>query len=244
MHVSQAGAGSLLVILVALATFIAMICHIIAFSTDYWLVSDGKSAFLRIGFHRACFEDCRNPYCPSSNDQVIYNDCYGINDFYFRDITKWLKPDWYMHVRNMTIVNVPLTFICCVLTIIAAVIVGVWRYPRSKSRTRYVLLLAMLALSATAIFAAAVLALVTLGQFYMNSFNYGWMPMPYKNHLGYSYWLEVVTCIMLMMALMGCVVSFVFKMLHMYHPHEKHGADDMMMGRGFEEESRGSAARY
>ena len=90
---------------------------------------------------------------------------------------------------------------------------------------------------------SAVLALVTLGQFYMNSFNYGWMPMPYKNHLGYSYWLEVTACVFLMLSLMGCVVAFVFKMLHMYNPHEKEGADDMMMGRSHEEVVRGYAER-
>ena len=71
---------------------------------------------------------------------------YDLIFFYFAD--------WYMHVRNMTIVNVPLTFVCCVLTIIAAVIISVWRYPRAKTKNRYVLILAMLALSATAIFAS------------------------------------------------------------------------------------------
>ena len=81
---------------------------------------------------------------------------------------------------------------------------------------------------------SAVLMLFTLGEFYMNSFNYGWMPMPYKNHLGYSYWLEVTSSILLIVSVMGCVVAFVFKMLHMYNPHEKDAADDMMLGRQLE----------
>lgn len=77
----------------------------------------------------------------------------------------------------------------------------------------------------------------------MNAFNYGWMPMPYKNDLGFSYWLEVVTCVLLVMSVMGCVVAFVFKMLHMYHPREKNAADDMMMGQNMDEDYRGTG-RY
>lgn len=59
-----------------------------------------------------------------------------------------------MSIRNMTIINVPLTFVCFVLSAIAAGVVILWRYPRVKTRNRYVLILALLAVDASAIFAS------------------------------------------------------------------------------------------
>lgn len=78
---------------------IAALLHIIAFATSSWLVSDGNSPFVRLGWHEACFNNCHFPYCPGGDRDIVYNNCYVwtfnemiMIDERFREIKDWLMP--------------------------------------------------------------------------------------------------------------------------------------------------------
>lgn len=55
------------------------------------------------------------------------------------------------------------------------------------------------------------IAVVTI--FYTGAFRRDWMPYPYKNDLGYSYWFEVVTAILLIIAFFLTLVAAILKVL-------------------------------
>lgn len=79
-----------LTITASLAVIAAFVCHSIAFATSNWLVSDGKSPFVKIGFHEACFNKCRIPYCPGNDFNLIFDGCAWVNAFYFDPIHYWI----------------------------------------------------------------------------------------------------------------------------------------------------------
>ena len=98
MTTGASAAHSSLTLATCLLCIAATILHIIAFATPNWLVSDGSSPFVQLGFHEACFSNCFFPYCPGDPD-IIYDRCYQwtfneiifAND-QFRDIVNWLMP--------------------------------------------------------------------------------------------------------------------------------------------------------
>ena len=66
---------------------------------------------------------------------------------------------------------------------------------------------------------SAILAYAAIGIFYTNAFRLDWMPMEYKNKLGYSFWLEVACAVMLTLVTMFMFLATAFKSLR--SPYEK-----------------------
>lgn len=81
----------LLILLTVVFVVVAIICHLVAFSTDYWLKSSnsGQRDFLNIGLWTACFNGYLHPH---EVPQRQYDGCNYISSDYYRTIRDWLKP--------------------------------------------------------------------------------------------------------------------------------------------------------
>jgi len=88
-----------LTLITCLLCIIAMLLHIVAYATSYWLESDGNSPFINIGWHEACFDHCHHPYCPGGDPEIVFDGCYVWafndqlrNDYNFQEMVLWLFP--------------------------------------------------------------------------------------------------------------------------------------------------------
>ena len=72
--------------------------------------------------------------------------------------------------------------------------------------------------------------LLAIGEFAMNCFSHDWMPLPDKNALGYSFWIEVVAVVLALISVVTAICAVVFKGIGSHTPKELHIAEDMMMG--------------
>lgn len=81
----------LLILLTVVFVVVAILCHLIAFSTDSWLRSSdgGQRDFLNIGLWVACFDRYRHPHESPPRD---YDGCHYISDDYYKTIRDWLRP--------------------------------------------------------------------------------------------------------------------------------------------------------
>lgn len=82
-----------------LLCIVATLLHLIAYSTPYWIESDGNSPFINIGWHQACFDKCHHPYCPGGDPDIVFDGCYIWafndrlrNDYNFQEMVQWLFP--------------------------------------------------------------------------------------------------------------------------------------------------------
>ena len=81
----------ILLIIAGIFVFLAVICHLIAFFSDYWLKSSSiaSSDFLNLGLWDACFHDYLHDHeFPAQS----YDGCHPINSDYYKNILPWLQP--------------------------------------------------------------------------------------------------------------------------------------------------------
>lgn len=196
--------------------WIVVILNIVAFATDYWFTSDGYSPFVHIGFFHACFDQCGRPYCPVGDDDMVLDKCFSLwawfqDDYYIREHWDWLTPDWFQLSRALVIVIIPLSIInAFILSLVAAMLAadGVKAEPdKKKDRFMQVTLFVTAGINLL----AGLLSIVAVCVFYTNAYRRDWMPMPYKNHLDYSFWLEVSCACLLMLSFLGCLFAAIFK---------------------------------
>ena len=99
MSMQSVRAYRALTLITCLLCVIATLLHIIAYSTPNWIVSDGNSPFVKIGWHQACFDHCHHPYCPGGDPEIVFDGCYMWafndqlrNDYNFQELVHWLFP--------------------------------------------------------------------------------------------------------------------------------------------------------
>jgi len=221
-----------------LTCIIACIAHFIAFSTSYWLISDGNSPFVRIGWHEACFENCYHPYCPGGDPAVVYSGCYSwtfndiiLNDERFREMKLWLMPDWFIAARNVFIINLPLLIICSILLIIGSCWTSAAEYTVSSTKKNDLALLILLYITLTLLIIASLLNITGIAIFSGNGPRRDYMPMAYKNSFGFSFWLDLAVCILLSLCCLSTFLAAAAKTLHIQGPRDARYAEDMMLGR-------------
>lgn len=217
---------------------IACIAHFIAFSTSYWLVSDGNSPFIRIGLHEACFDNCHHPYCPGGDPQVIYNGCYAWtfndliqNDERFREIKIWLMPDWFNAAKTVFIINLPLLVVCTVVLLVGTCWAFAARYTVASTKRKDLALIILLYISLVLLVVASLLNITGIAIFSSNGPRRDYMPMSYKNTFGFSFWLDLTVCILLGLSCLSVFIAAVAKTLHIQGPRDPRYSEDMMLGR-------------
>jgi len=69
----------------------AVICHLIALVSDYWLQSSTphRSNFLNIGLWRACFDHYKHVH---EDDGPEYDGCHDLYSDMYKNIRDWLVP--------------------------------------------------------------------------------------------------------------------------------------------------------
>ena len=89
----------------------ALICHIIALATHYWLRSSSSELtnFLNIGLWVACFDNYIHPH---EDPKVTYDGCDHIDSDTYRNIQDWLKPGKYTGTLQTNILHKTETKIC------------------------------------------------------------------------------------------------------------------------------------
>lgn len=224
-------ASSTLTVCACVCTFIAVVIHSVAFATRHWLESHGNSPFDKIGFHDACFNHCKDPFCPTSGGpNVEFDGCWSLYNYYFLEIRTWLLPDWFTDVRILVILLVPLSAICFIVLCVVSCLVTKDRYTIDDNRSRLLCQLLLLVVTAVLLFIAGIMYLVVLARFYLNAFNPSWMPVADKNRLGYSYWLEMVATILILLSFIAMVIAAAFKALRASITKEPRFSADMMLG--------------
>ena len=58
-----------------------------------------------------------------------------------------------------------------------------------------------------------------------------YMPMADRNHFGYSYWLDLVVCILLGFAGFTVFLAAIAKTIHFQGPRDERYSEEMMLGR-------------
>lgn len=85
-----------IILIVAVIVFVALavLCHIIALVTDYWLQSSApeQNNFLNIGLWRACFMHYKHHH---EEDGPNYNGCHDLYSDEYANIRDWLIPCEY-----------------------------------------------------------------------------------------------------------------------------------------------------
>lgn len=212
------------------ATFVAAVLHAIAFGTRFWLQSDGRSPFQNIGFHEVCFDECQSPYCPGVDSAYVYSGCWWIYNEYLRELWLWIRQPWYMTLRNLTIINVPLSFCAWILSLICLMSFMATRYALA-TKPRVVVASVLFAITAVFMAISGIMCIVVCGQFSLRAFYYGWMPLPYKNHLGYSFWFEVVAGILLVLSFAQYIAAAIFRSLDFGREPVPVMSDDIVLGK-------------
>lgn len=218
--------------------FVATIIHIVAFATSNWLVSDGSSPFVRLGWHEACFSNCHFPYCPGGDRDIVYNGCYVwtfnemiMIDERFREIKDWLMPAWFNTARIVFIINIPLSMVCTIFLLACTCWACANQYTTASTRRKDITSMALLYVTLGLLIVSTLLNVVGIAIFSSNAPLRNYMPMPYKNHFGYSFWLDFAVCIMLGICCITCFLAAVAKTMHFRGPKDVRYSEDMMLGR-------------
>jgi len=112
MSLTSVRAYRLFTLATCLTCIVATLLHVIAYSTPYWLESDGNSPFIKLGWHEACFDHCHHPYCPGGDPDIVFDGCYVWafndrlrNDYNFQEMVHWLFPS---KTRSLLTVHIKL----------------------------------------------------------------------------------------------------------------------------------------
>jgi len=58
-----------------------------------------------------------------------------------------------------------------------------------------------------------------------------YMPLANRNHFGFSYWLDLVVCILLGLSSFTVFLAAIAKTIHFQGPRDERYSEDMMLGR-------------
>jgi hypothetical protein len=229
---------STLTFLTCIVCIIATIMHIVAFSSPYWIESDGNSPFLHIGLHEVCFSNCHTPYCPGGDPAINYDGCYQWtinyelrNDYNWQELGNWLLPAWFTTTTNILGANIAVTVICCIFLIITTSLACADRYTTKSPRALDRAAVAMLYTSLILLVLASLLNVSGIAIFSSNGPRRDYMPMAYRNHFGFSFWLDLAVCVLLGLCSFTVFLAAMAKTIHIQGPDDPRYSEDMMLGR-------------
>ncbi|XP_022257613.1 uncharacterized protein LOC106473481 isoform X1 [Limulus polyphemus] len=162
-------------------TFLAAIIIILAFSTPYWLIADGRQPgeqrFERLGLWEACFHSFHDVYY---RYDIEFKGCRWIFDEEYNIIIEILEPPFFIAVQVFFTFGFIALLLACALLLALQIC-----FPSEKE------VLAMKLLSLLMLIAGicCTIALITFGA---RGDGRDWMPDPDHNYLSWSFGLGVV----------------------------------------------------
>ncbi|ESN90463.1 hypothetical protein HELRODRAFT_166131 [Helobdella robusta] len=190
-----------------------------------------------MGFHEACFSNCHFPYCPGDPD-IIYNGCYTwtfneliFSNDQFREIVDWLMPPWFMTCKNLFASNIAILFVCCILLLICTcwAFKPLYKLPAHQKKDVCAIVLGFITLFMLVV--SNLINVSAIALFSSVAPHRKYMPMAYKNHFGYSFWLDFSVCIILSVSVFLTYLSTISKVIYYVGPKDPKYSDEMMLGR-------------
>jgi hypothetical protein len=237
MPQSSAVVYSSLTFATCLLCIVTTILHIIAFATPYWIESDGNSPFLHLGLHEVCFSNCHYPYCPGGDPDINYDGCYTWifneqrNDYNWQELANWLLPGWFNTTVNILGANIAVMVICCVFLIVCSCFALANRYTPKSTVKKDRAAVALLYTSLFLLVLSSLLNVSGIAIFSCNGPRRDYMPMSYRNHFGFSFWIDLAVCVLLGGCSFTVFLAAIGKTIHMQGPDDPRYSEDMMLGR-------------
>ncbi|XP_012264925.1 uncharacterized protein LOC105691182 [Athalia rosae] len=170
----------------AICTGLAFVFVVIAFTTPYWLETDGKLAepkFIRLGLWQVCFKnfkDIRHLY------DTRFNDCWWIFEEEYYIIQDFLLPGFFVAVQLFFTLCMTLLLVGGFLTLLCTL--------GSRQHEKYQLYLWATGGTLTL---AATFGLIAVIIFGAKGDGRDWMPNWEHNDIGWSFALAVVGSVLL-----------------------------------------------
>jgi len=159
---------------------VSAICIIVAFTTPYWLVSDGRAPvekFQKLGLWEACFKRFVDIYYRYDRE---FHGCKWIFDEDYNFIQHFLSPPFFIAVQ----VLFTLGLVCMIL---ACLVLMVFTLCLVSDKDVFVLKLLAALVFISGVF--SIIAVITFGA-YGDERN--WMPDPDHNYLSWSFAIAVI----------------------------------------------------
>lgn len=238
MSLTSVRAYRSLTLATCLICLVATLLHIIAYSTPYWLESDGNSPFINLGWHQACFDHCHHPYCPGGDPDIVFDGCYIWafndrlrNDYNFQEMVHWLFPRWFDTAFNILTVNIVLLVICCCLMLVCTCFAFAARYKPEAPVKKDIAALVLLYISLFVLILSSLMNVAGVAIFTSNGPSRDYMPLADRNSFGFSYWLDLFVCILLGLSSFTVFLAAIAKTIHFQGPRDARYSEDMMLGR-------------
>lgn len=108
---------TVLLCIVIILVVAAIICHIIALATDYWLRSSSAydTNFLNIGLFVGCFDKYTHVH---DTPQKVYDGCHRLESDYYATIQDWLVPSWLVSCRILAIIALIMEIVGVIVVIL------------------------------------------------------------------------------------------------------------------------------
>ncbi|RWS12546.1 claudin domain containing protein-like protein [Dinothrombium tinctorium] len=164
----------------AVATYLSAIFTIIAFSTPYWLASDGKQAvkhFNNLGLWEACFTSFQDPNYLYDR---VFSGCKWLFDEDYEFMRHILEPPFFVATQVLFTIG----FVFLLLAVVAVLAIHLCFVVDNE-------VIAMKVLSAIT-FLAALFTTIAVIVFGIKGDDREWMPDPEHNFLSWSFALAVI----------------------------------------------------
>nr|AAL49330.1 RH22958p [Drosophila melanogaster] len=181
------GASNRILQVALCASVFSLICFVIAFSTPYWLVTDGRlqnQRFTNLGLWEVCFNNFQDIHRFFDNS---FNGCLWVFEEEYYIIHDFLLPGFYISVQLFA----TLCFVMCLVVIPLTVAF----LRTSRDDDRYMVLL--LAIGSCQV-VGSVFGFIAVVIFGAKGDSRDWMPGWQNNDMGWSFALGVVGAVLLL----------------------------------------------
>jgi len=194
----------LLIVATIVFVIAAIICHLVAFSTSYWLRSSNPqyNNFLNVGLWVGCFDGFTHKHETGldGNQGRVYNGCHYLDSEEYKTIRDWLVPSWLVACRILSIIALILIAVTLVLILFLLLfVICEWLCCRRSDNCceRFIIYATPIMMILAGLFEMMTAMVFADNAFKLQCKDF-WLGKdePYSNHLSYSWGFEISACIL------------------------------------------------
>lgn len=188
----------LLILLTVIFVVVAIICHLVAFSTDYWLKSSnsGQRDFLNIGLWTACFNGYIHPH---ETPQRTYDGCNYISSDSYKTIRDWLMPSWLVACQVLAVIGLILQALGLLLVLFLLIWI-ICRFICCQRKDdcceRFLIYCTPILFILAGMFLMMTAMVFADNAFKLQCKDFWVGGDPNNNHLSYSWGFEIAACVL------------------------------------------------
>jgi hypothetical protein len=167
----------------------------------------------------------------STTMAVIPGYLTNSNDYNWQELANWLLPGWFNTTVNILGANIAVMVICCVFLIVCSCFALANRYTPKSTVKKDRAAVALLYTSLFLLVLSSLLNVSGIAIFSCNGPRRDYMPMSYRNHFGFSFWIDLAVCVLLGGCSFTVFLAAIGKTIHMQGPDDPRYSEDMMLGR-------------